>query len=59
MTKTLFLTPVMCAGPDTEPHRRRDEETELMVMLAKGAVAVVGTDRSTTHPVSFWREHGV
>lgn len=55
----LSLTPVMCAGPETEPHRRRDVLIEVMVMLAKGAVAVVGTERSRTQLVSFDREHGV
>ena len=59
MTSTLAFMPVMCAGPDTEPQRRSDEETELIIKLAKGAVAVVGTEKSTTHPVSFCRMHGV
>jgi hypothetical protein len=59
MMRMLFLTPVMCAGPETAPQRRSDVETWLMVMLAKGAVAVVGTERSRTQFDSLDSEHGV
>ena len=59
MTSTVFFTPVMCAGPETEPHSNKEEAMDVIVMLAKGAVAVVGTERSTTQPESFDREQGV
>lgn len=37
----------------------RDADTELMVRLAKGAVAVVGMDKSRTQLDSFCSEQGV
>jgi len=54
----LFLTPVMCAGPKTEPHSKRDDDTDLIVRLANGAVAVVGTDRSRQQDVSLCSVQG-
>jgi hypothetical protein len=59
ITSKDLLTPVMCAGPETEPHNSREDEIELIVIEAKGVVAVVGTDRSTTQLVSLDREQGV
>lgn len=51
--------PVTCAGPETDPQRSNEETTELMVRLANGAVAVVGTERSRTQFESFCKEQGV
>ena len=42
-----------------EPHNSSEEETDVMVRDANGAVAVVGTERSATHPQSLEREQGV
>jgi hypothetical protein len=58
-TKTLFLRPVIWAGPETEPQTKSDEEVELIVRLAKGLVAVLGTERSTTQLFRRWRLQGV
>lgn len=56
---TLFLTPVMCAGPATWPQRSKLDETKLTVRLAKGPVDVDGMERSRQQPSSLLREHGV
>jgi len=56
---TLFLTPVIWAGPETEPQMSSEEVAELMVRLAKGPVAVLGTEISTTQLVRRWRLQGV
>ena len=49
----------MCAGPETEPQRRRQEVAELMVRLAKGPVEVEGVERSRQQDVRRLREQGV
>jgi hypothetical protein len=48
ITRTDFFTPVMCAGPDTEPQSSKEEVTDVIVIDANGEFAVVGTERSTT-----------
>jgi hypothetical protein len=49
----------MCAGPATWPQRRRLDEMELRVRLAKRPEDVDGIDRSTQQPSSLPRVHGV
>lgn len=56
---TLFLMPVMCAGPETEPQRRRQNAAVLMVRLAKGPVEVEGVVRSRQQDVRRLSEQGV
>ena len=59
MTSTEFFTPVIWAGPETEPHSSNEDVTDVIVIEAKGEFVVVGTERSTTHPEIFEREQGV
>lgn len=58
-TTTLSFTPVICAGPEIEPHKMSEEAMVLIVILAKAAVEVDGTERSTQQPDIFCRVHGV
>lgn len=53
------MRPVIWAGPETEPQTKSDEEMELMVRLAKGLVALLGTERSTTQLFRRCRLQGV
>jgi hypothetical protein len=59
ITITLSLTPVICAGPETEPQSSKLEVTVVMVRLANGPVEVEGEERSRQHDESLLREQGV
>ena len=56
---TLSLTLVMCAGPPTEPHRRREDVMSVTVREAKYSCPAVREERSTQHDVRFESVQGV
>jgi hypothetical protein len=49
----------MWAGPETEPQTKSEEVVELIVKLANGLLAVLGTERSTTQLLRRCRLQGV
>jgi hypothetical protein len=53
------LTPVIWAGPETEPQRSRLEVTVVIVREANGPVEVEGEERSRQQDEILLREHGV